>query len=74
MKLFFLRCKQLTWDENNYLIISFSLACQFPIGIDSDRFIRALDTSNVQNPIKDLQERFKGRKVFLLLCINCFCG
>ncbi|KAI5440394.1 alpha,alpha-trehalose-phosphate synthase [UDP-forming] 1 isoform X2 [Lathyrus oleraceus] len=37
----------------------------FPIGIDSDRFIRALDTSNVQNPIKDLQERFKGRKVML---------
>ncbi|XP_058779486.1 alpha,alpha-trehalose-phosphate synthase [UDP-forming] 1 [Vicia villosa] len=37
----------------------------FPIGIDSDRFIRALGSSDVQGPIKDLQERFKGRKVML---------
>ncbi|CAK8534922.1 unnamed protein product [Lathyrus sativus] len=37
----------------------------FPIGIDSDRFIRALESTQVQNPIKDLQERFKGRKVML---------
>ncbi|WJX72528.1 threalose-6-phosphate phosphatase, variant 2 [Trifolium repens] len=37
----------------------------FPIGIDSDRFIRALDHPQVQGPIKDLQERFKGRKVML---------
>lgn len=51
----------------------FYLECQFPIGIDSDRFIRALDHPQVQAPFKDLVERFKGRKVNLLLCINCFC-
>ncbi|XP_004488988.1 alpha,alpha-trehalose-phosphate synthase [UDP-forming] 1 isoform X2 [Cicer arietinum] len=37
----------------------------FPIGIDSDRFIRALDLPKVQGHIKDLQDRFKGRKVML---------
>ncbi|GAU38680.1 hypothetical protein TSUD_54280 [Trifolium subterraneum] len=37
----------------------------FPIGIDSERFIRALDHPDVQSPFKDLQERFKGRKVML---------
>ncbi|KAK7257131.1 hypothetical protein RIF29_30873 [Crotalaria pallida] len=37
----------------------------FPIGIDSARFIRALDLPPVQDHIKDLQERFKGRKVML---------
>ncbi|CAL0328853.1 unnamed protein product [Lupinus luteus] len=37
----------------------------FPIGIDSERFIRALDLSPVQDHVKDLQERFKGRKVML---------
>nr|GMC70285.1 alpha,alpha-trehalose-phosphate synthase [UDP-forming] 1 [Ipomoea batatas] len=37
----------------------------FPIGIDSDRFIRALETQDVQNNIKELQDRFAGRKVML---------
>ncbi|XP_061372911.1 alpha,alpha-trehalose-phosphate synthase [UDP-forming] 1 isoform X2 [Gastrolobium bilobum] len=37
----------------------------FPIGIDSQRFIRALDLPPVQEHIKELQERFKGRKVML---------
>ncbi|XP_027354182.1 alpha,alpha-trehalose-phosphate synthase [UDP-forming] 1-like isoform X2 [Abrus precatorius] len=37
----------------------------FPIGIDSERFIRALDLPPVQDHIKELQERFKGRKVML---------
>ncbi|KAK7405364.1 hypothetical protein VNO78_06615 [Psophocarpus tetragonolobus] len=37
----------------------------FPIGIDSERFIRALDLPPVQEHIKELQERFKGRKVML---------
>ncbi|XP_047333615.1 alpha,alpha-trehalose-phosphate synthase [UDP-forming] 1-like [Impatiens glandulifera] len=37
----------------------------FPIGIDSDRFIRALDNPKVQEHIKDLKERFAGRKVML---------
>lgn len=36
---------------------------QFPIGIDSDRFIRALELPQVQNHIKELKERFAGRKV-----------
>ncbi|KAG2681576.1 hypothetical protein I3843_11G151900 [Carya illinoinensis] len=37
----------------------------FPIGIDSERFIRALDTHPVQEHIRELTERFKGRKVML---------
>ncbi|XP_019193708.1 PREDICTED: alpha,alpha-trehalose-phosphate synthase [UDP-forming] 1 isoform X3 [Ipomoea nil] len=37
----------------------------FPIGIDSDRFIRALESNQVQTHIKELQERFAGRKVML---------
>ncbi|XP_019425776.1 PREDICTED: alpha,alpha-trehalose-phosphate synthase [UDP-forming] 1-like isoform X1 [Lupinus angustifolius] len=37
----------------------------FPIGIDSERFIRALYLPQVQEHIKELQERFKGRKVML---------
>ncbi|XP_022955238.1 alpha,alpha-trehalose-phosphate synthase [UDP-forming] 1-like [Cucurbita moschata] len=37
----------------------------FPIGIDSDRFIRALKLPQVQEHIKELQERFAGRKVML---------
>ncbi|XP_057540314.1 alpha,alpha-trehalose-phosphate synthase [UDP-forming] 1-like [Amaranthus tricolor] len=37
----------------------------FPIGIDSDRFIRALELPPAQVHIKDLTERFAGRKVML---------
>ncbi|KAL3821279.1 hypothetical protein ACJIZ3_007184 [Penstemon smallii] len=37
----------------------------FPIGIDSERFIRALEVHPVQEHIKELQERFAGRKVML---------
>ncbi|KAL5716529.1 Trehalose-6-P synthase/phosphatase complex synthase subunit [Ranunculus cassubicifolius] len=37
----------------------------FPIGIDSARFIRALKSPAVQAHVKDLQERFAGRKVML---------
>ncbi|KAG8386486.1 hypothetical protein BUALT_Bualt03G0153600 [Buddleja alternifolia] len=37
----------------------------FPIGIDSDRFIRTLEVSQVQEHIKELKERFAGRKVML---------
>jgi trehalose 6-phosphate synthase/phosphatase len=40
---------------------------QFPIGIDSDRFIRALEAPQVQENIRELAERFKGRKVHLSL-------
>ncbi|KAJ6728283.1 TREHALOSE-6-PHOSPHATE SYNTHASE [Salix koriyanagi] len=40
---------------------------QFPIGIDSDRFIRALELPQVQEHIKELKERFAGRKVDLIL-------
>ena len=36
---------------------------QFPIGIDSDRFIRALENPLVQEHMKELKERFSGRKV-----------
>ncbi|KAG8637388.1 hypothetical protein MANES_15G116000v8 [Manihot esculenta] len=37
----------------------------FPIGIDSERFIRALELPQVQDHIKELKERFAGRKVML---------
>ncbi|KAJ9560776.1 hypothetical protein OSB04_005936 [Centaurea solstitialis] len=37
----------------------------FPIGIDSDRFIHALEAPQVQEHIKELKERFSGRKVML---------
>ncbi|KAK7272608.1 hypothetical protein RJT34_29319 [Clitoria ternatea] len=37
----------------------------FPIGIDSERFIRALDLPQVKKHIKELQDRFEGRKVML---------
>ncbi|CAA2988772.1 alpha,alpha-trehalose-phosphate synthase [UDP-forming] 1 [Olea europaea subsp. europaea] len=37
----------------------------FPIGIDSDRFIRALEEPQVQEHVKGLKERFAGRKVML---------
>ncbi|KAJ8430792.1 hypothetical protein Cgig2_003234 [Carnegiea gigantea] len=37
----------------------------FPIGIDSNRFIRALEQPQVQEHIKELKERFAGRKVML---------
>ncbi|XP_050216876.1 alpha,alpha-trehalose-phosphate synthase [UDP-forming] 1-like [Mercurialis annua] len=37
----------------------------FPIGIDSERFKRALEVPQVQEHIKELKERFAGRKVML---------
>ncbi|EXB58281.1 Alpha,alpha-trehalose-phosphate synthase [UDP-forming] 1 [Morus notabilis] len=37
----------------------------FPIGIDSDRFVRALEIPQVQEHMKELKERFAGRKVML---------
>nr|ADO16162.1 trehalose-6-phosphate synthase [Petunia x hybrida] len=37
----------------------------FPIGIDSDRFMRALEVPQVQENIKELKDRFTGRKVML---------
>ncbi|XP_068310248.1 alpha,alpha-trehalose-phosphate synthase [UDP-forming] 1-like isoform X2 [Pyrus communis] len=37
----------------------------FPIGIDSDRFIRGLEVPDIQKHIKELKERFAGRKVML---------
>ncbi|KAL6567335.1 Trehalose-6-P synthase/phosphatase complex synthase subunit [Orobanche gracilis] len=37
----------------------------FPIGIDSERFIRALDLPQVRDHMKELKERFAGRKVMV---------
>ncbi|KAJ9565826.1 hypothetical protein OSB04_001792 [Centaurea solstitialis] len=37
----------------------------FPIGIDSDRFLRAIQLPQVKNYIKEFEERFGGRKVML---------
>ncbi|CAN1230323.1 Alpha,alpha-trehalose-phosphate synthase [UDP-forming] 1 [Linum grandiflorum] len=37
----------------------------FPIGIDSDRFIKALDLPKVKESMRDLKQRFAGRKLML---------
>ncbi|KAK9706884.1 hypothetical protein RND81_07G158400 [Saponaria officinalis] len=37
----------------------------FPVGIDSERFTRALELQQVQDYMKDMRERFNGRKVML---------
>nr|XP_023925878.1 alpha,alpha-trehalose-phosphate synthase [UDP-forming] 1-like [Quercus suber] len=37
----------------------------FPIGIDSERFVRAIDLPPVQEHMKELKQRFAGRKVML---------
>lgn len=37
----------------------------FPIGIDSERFIKALELPEVKKHIEELKERFSGRKVML---------
>jgi trehalose 6-phosphate synthase/phosphatase len=37
----------------------------FPIGIDSERFIRACELPQVQEHVRELKERFSGRKVML---------
>lgn len=50
-----------------------NLNFQFPIGIDSDRFIRALKIPEVQEHIEELKERFKGRKVYDCLSPQCCC-
>ncbi|CAL5409079.1 unnamed protein product [Camellia sinensis] len=39
----------------------------FPIGIDSDRFIQDLELPQVQDHIKELKERFAGRKAIGIL-------
>ncbi|KAL3643574.1 Trehalose-6-P synthase/phosphatase complex synthase subunit [Castilleja foliolosa] len=37
----------------------------FPIGIDSERFIRALELPEVKDLMRELKERFDGRKVMV---------
>ncbi|CAH9098384.1 unnamed protein product [Cuscuta epithymum] len=37
----------------------------FPIGIDSDRFIRAVATQSVQGQMEDLKKKFDGRKIIV---------
>lgn len=44
---------------------SFTRVAAFPIGIDPGRFTAALGTDEVQVHIKELRERFRGRKVML---------
>lgn len=44
---------------------------QFPIGIDPERFIQALETDQVKFHIKELRRFFAGRKVpFFLYLIT----
>lgn len=51
--------------QNLGYLSKYVIFLQFPIGIDSERFIRALDTLPVQEHIRELKDRFKGRKVFV---------
>jgi len=46
------------WTKKSVLI-----AWQFPIGIDPDRFIKALETEQVKLHVKELLRFFAGRKV-----------
>ena len=48
--------------ENNG---TFTRVAAFPIGIDPGRFTAALETDAVKAHIKELKERFRGRKVML---------
>lgn len=57
----------------SFFFFNFNLNFQFPIGIDSDRFIRALKIPEVQEHIEELKERFKGRKVYNFLNLQCGC-
>ena len=52
-------------SKYNKKLHSQALCVAFPIGIDSKRFIRALEQPQVQEHIKELKERFAGRKVML---------
>lgn len=45
------------------ILVFICLHIQFPIGIDSERFISALKLPQVQEHMRDLKERFAGRKV-----------
>ena len=38
-------------------------SAQFPIGIDAERFISALETNVVKTHVAELRARFHGRKV-----------
>lgn len=49
--------------------ILFCFGFQFPIGIDSERFIRALEVPEVIQHMKELKERFAGRKVHAFLSL-----
>lgn len=55
-----------------FLSTNFIGAChlQFPIGIDSERFIRALELPQVKAHINQLKERFAGRKVSTIMWNN----
>lgn len=62
-------CKSTSWPckqpTNHDDLIFFFFICgrQFPIGIDSERFMRALELPKVKEHIRELKERFSGRKV-----------
>lgn len=48
---------------NGLQTVCFISGMQFPIGIDTERFIRALEIPEVQNYIKEYKQKFSGRKV-----------
>jgi hypothetical protein len=50
------------WVNDSFHSLGWNL--QFPIGIDSDRFKRALELPAVKRHISELTERFAGRKVW----------
>ena len=62
--------KWIVWRTDFICLSYFSMFLQFPIGIDSDRFIRALEATPVQDNIRGLAERYKGRKVHFISTLH----
>ncbi|CDY26867.1 BnaA02g18920D [Brassica napus] len=54
-----------TYDYARHFVSKLTRVAAFPIGIDSERFIRALEVPDVIQHMKELKERFAGRKVML---------
>lgn len=52
---------------------SLTRVAAFPIGIDPERFLRALERVDVRSHIAELLNRYAGRKVNLLTCASSTC-
>jgi hypothetical protein len=55
-----MRCMQLQLYKGNNIPI-----CVFPVGIDPSKFKEHLKTAAVQERVRDLQEKFAGKKIII---------